>query len=181
MTTDHDASAAQGSIAPSIELLSILVPVYNEQEALPEFHKRLISALSNVDMGLEVLYVNDGSTDSSLEVLRQLGESDDRVCVLTLSRNFGKEIAMAAGLDHMRGDAVVIIDADLQDPQKDIPLIYFKQRPYSAEFYSRGSARQIDSEAQLRRYLAKPTPTYVATEQAVTRPSPTICARGWRL
>ena len=102
-------------------LLSVLVPVCNEQEVLSEFHRRLICALSDVDMGLEVLYVNDGSTDGSVEVLRQLRERDHRVGVLDLSRNFGKEIAMAAGLDHVRGDVVVIIDADLQDPPELIP------------------------------------------------------------
>lgn len=111
------------------EVLSILVPVYNEQEVLPEFHRRLIAALSDVDMGLEVLYVNDGSRDESADVLRQLRESDHRVSVLQLSRNFGKEIAMAAGLDHVCGDAVVIIDADLQDPPELIPkmLVAWKQ------------------------------------------------------
>lgn len=102
-------------------LLSVLVPVCNEQETLPEFHRRLMGALSEIDMGLEVLYVNDGSTDGSGEVLRHLREHDHRIGVLDLSRNFGKEVAMAAGLDHVRGDAVVIIDADLQDPPELIP------------------------------------------------------------
>ena len=117
---DQNATHAL-SIAASDQLLSVLVPVYNEQEVLPEFHRRLVAALSDLDLEHEVLYVNDGSTDGSAEVLRQLRESDSRISVLDLSRNFGKEIAMAAGLDHVRGDAVVIIDADLQDPPELIP------------------------------------------------------------
>lgn len=130
MATNNDATAAQTlSFASTDEVLSILVPVYNEQDVLPEFHRRLIAALSNVDIGLDVLYVNDGSTDGSMEVLRLLRGGDNRVSVLDLSRNFGKETAMAAGLDHVRGDAVVIIDADLQDPPELIPkmLVAWKQ------------------------------------------------------
>lgn len=108
-------------LTPPKELLSVLVPVYNEQEVLPEFHRRLIAVLSNLDLEFEVLYVNDGSTDRSAQVLGQVRLGDHRISVLELSRNFGKEIAMAAGLDHVRGDAVVIIDADLQDAPELIP------------------------------------------------------------
>ena len=109
-----DTSAAGG-------LLSVLVPVYNEREVLPEFHRRLADVLAMLDLDAEMLYVDDGSSDGTLDVLQQLRHSDARVGVLRLSRNFGKEIAMAAGLDHVRGDAVILIDADLQDPPELIP------------------------------------------------------------
>lgn len=128
MATDQEMPAAQAATFAD-EVLSVLVPVYNEKEVLLEFHRRLIAALSDVDIGLDVLYVDDGSRDGSDQVLRRLHESDHRVSVLQLSRNFGKEVAMAAGLDHVRGDAVVIIDADLQDPPELIPkmLVAWKQ------------------------------------------------------
>lgn len=102
-------------------LLSIVVPAFNEQEVLPAFHARLAPVLDALDMESEVLYVNDGSRDETLDVIRCLRKRDSRVAVLDLSRNFGKEIAMTAGLEHARGDAVIIIDADLQDPPELIP------------------------------------------------------------
>ena len=103
------------------ELLSVIVPAFNEQEVLPEFHQRLVSALGKLKMDLEVVYVNDGSTDGTLQVFNELRESDDRVALVDLSRNFGKEIAVTAGLHNAKGDAVVVIDADLQDPPELIP------------------------------------------------------------
>jgi glycosyltransferase involved in cell wall biosynthesis len=102
-------------------LLTVVVPAFNEQDVLPAFHVRLATVLDALDMESEVLYVNDGSGDGTLDVIRCLRENDPRVAVLDLSRNFGKEIAMTAGLEHAQGDAVVIIDADLQDPPELIP------------------------------------------------------------
>jgi glycosyltransferase involved in cell wall biosynthesis len=101
--------------------LTIVVPCYNEQEVLPEFHRRLAAVLDRVDADAEVIYVNDGSRDQTIEVMRSLASRDERVTILDLSRNFGKEIALTAGLDHAQADAVVVIDADLQDPPELIP------------------------------------------------------------
>jgi glycosyltransferase involved in cell wall biosynthesis len=101
--------------------LSVVVPVFNEQEVLPEFHARLSAVLDGLGVGAQIIYVNDGSTDTSLAVIRRLAEQDARVMLLDLSRNFGKEIALTAGLDHADADAVVVIDADLQDPPELIP------------------------------------------------------------
>ena len=110
------------NISPAEQiLLSIVVPSYNEEEVLPAFHQRLAAALGALPGEAEIIYVNDGSTDRTLDTLRQLRTTDPRVAILDLSRNFGKEIAMTAGLDHARGDAVVVIDADLQDPPELIP------------------------------------------------------------
>lgn len=109
------------SVANAGGLLSIVVPAFNEQEVLPTFHERLSKVLDSLPLESEVIYVNDGSMDGTLEVMKILRAHDERVAILDLSRNFGKEIAMTAGLDHARGSAVVVIDADLQDPPELIP------------------------------------------------------------
>lgn len=105
----------------STGLISIVVPVHDEQAVLPEFHRRLSDALGCLGSAVEIIYVDDGSRDASGQILRRIRQGDTRVAVLELSRNFGKEAAMSAGLDYAAGDAVVIIDADLQDPPELIP------------------------------------------------------------
>ena len=102
-------------------LLSIVVPAYNEEEVLPELHARLAAVLGQLGSEAQIVYVNDGSTDRTVEVIKVLREKDGRVVLVDLSRNFGKEIAMTAGFDYAQGDAVVVIDADLQDPPELIP------------------------------------------------------------
>ena len=97
--------------------VSVVVPAYNEGAVLPEFHKRLGAVLDGLDMEAEIVFVDDGSSDETAKVLRQLRQSDGRIAMVSLSRNFGKDIALTAGLDFARGDAVVVIDADLQDPR----------------------------------------------------------------
>lgn len=101
--------------------LSVVVPAFDEQEVLAEFHGRLAAAMAALGLAWEVVYVNDGSRDGTLGVMLDLRAADPRVAVVNLSRNFGKEIALTAGLDHARGsEAVVVIDADLQDPPEVI-------------------------------------------------------------
>jgi glycosyltransferase involved in cell wall biosynthesis len=102
-------------------LISVVVPVYNEEDVLDEFHRRLGAVLQALPYAVEVVYVNDGSVDGSLASLARLRGAHPEIAIVNLSRNFGKEIAMSAGIDHARGDAVVIIDADLQDPPEIIP------------------------------------------------------------
>lgn len=102
-------------------LLSVVVPVYNEEGVLPLFHRRLSAVLDRVPGRCEVIYVDDGSTDSTAQLLAVLHEEDVRVGVANLSRNFGKEHALSAGLRLTRGAAVVVIDVDLQDPPELIP------------------------------------------------------------
>jgi polyisoprenyl-phosphate glycosyltransferase len=106
---------------PARFALSIVVPVFNEEVVLAEFHRRLAAVLDTLGLRVEVIYVDDGSSDGSSCLIEQLHASDPRVALLELSRNFGKEIAMSAGLDEAHGDAVVVIDADLQDPPERIP------------------------------------------------------------
>jgi glycosyltransferase involved in cell wall biosynthesis len=106
---------------PAGASLSVVVPVYNEEAVLPEFHRRLCAVLDGIPGAAEIVYVNDGSRDGSMALLARYHDTDPRVAVIDLSRNFGKEVAMTAGLDHAAGDAVVVIDADLQDPPELIP------------------------------------------------------------
>lgn len=100
----------------NIRMLSVLVPVYNEEECIQLLYDRLVEVLSNLSCKSEILFVNDGSSDKTLFLIKKLQEKDKRIAIVDLSRNFGKEIAMAAGIDYIKGDALVIIDADLQDP-----------------------------------------------------------------
>lgn len=95
---------------------SFVIPVFNERETLEELHRRLVPVMEQLDGPAEVVFVEDGSTDGSYEVLMSLSQHDPRVKVIRLSRNFGHQVAITAGLDHARGDAGIIMDADLQDP-----------------------------------------------------------------
>jgi dolichol-phosphate mannosyltransferase len=105
----------------SVEL-SIVVPVYNEEDCLPEFHRRTVAVLDKLALSAEIIYVNDGSADSSAAILRTLSAGPQiDVRVLKLSRNFGHQVAVSAGLDASIGNAVVVIDSDLQDPPEVIP------------------------------------------------------------
>jgi glycosyltransferase involved in cell wall biosynthesis len=101
--------------------LTVVVPAYNESEGLRDFHARLSSVLDALDLESEVLYVDDGSRDDTWSIMCALRDSDPRVSTLRLSRNFGKELALTAGLDHVDADAAVVIDSDLQDPPELIP------------------------------------------------------------
>jgi polyisoprenyl-phosphate glycosyltransferase len=116
----NDLTPRIRSAIPSLGV-SLVVPIFNEREVLPEFHSRASAVLSSLGLNYEIVYVNDGSRDASLEVLRGLRNADPHVTVVDLSRNFGKEIALTAGLDHSKGEAVIVIDADLQDPPELIP------------------------------------------------------------
>jgi glycosyltransferase involved in cell wall biosynthesis len=102
-------------------VLSVVVPAYNEADVLPEFQDRLAAVLNDLGMDAEIVYVDDGSSDSTVQILTDFRNSDPRISIVKLSRNFGKEIALTAGLDHCIGDAIVVIDADLQDPPELIP------------------------------------------------------------
>jgi glycosyltransferase involved in cell wall biosynthesis len=137
----------------SLPALSIVVPAYDEQEVLPEFHRRLTAALADIGMSWEVVYVNDGSRDETLAVMLGLRAQDPRVAVVNLSRNFGKEIALTAGLDHARGtEAVVVIDADLQDPPELIPALIAAWREGFDVVYAQRNKRE--GETWLKRATA---------------------------
>jgi len=117
----HDATSLRKNQRRA--LLSVVVPAYNESKVLAIFHQRLAAVLDGLAMDTEILFVDDGSRDDTLAVMRRLRELDGRVGIIALSRNFGKEAALTAGLDHALGDAVIVIDADLQDPPELIPQL----------------------------------------------------------
>ncbi len=125
--------------------LSVVVPVYNEKEVLVDFHERITHVLDNLSLAAEIIYVNDGSQDDTLSILNKIREQDVRVAIVDLSRNFGKEIAMTAGLHKADGDAVIVIDADLQDPPELIPkLIDEWQNGYDV-IYAKRAKREGES------------------------------------
>jgi dolichol-phosphate mannosyltransferase len=101
-------------------LLSVVVPCFNEEEVIRDTNRRLAAVLEQVPLNFEIIYVDDGSAGSTPELLRELQESDERIRVVRFSRNFGHQMAITAGLEHASGDAVVIIDGDLQDPPEVI-------------------------------------------------------------
>lgn len=121
--------------------LSVVVPAYNEEEVLPELHRRLSAVLVNCCPNYEIVFVNDGSRDRTLQVMRDMKAADPHVGYINLSRNFGKETAMTAGLDAARGDAVVVIDADLQDPPEVIPQLIAGWREGFDVVYARRVSR----------------------------------------
>ena len=101
--------------------ISLIVPVYYEEEVLPIAYPRMRDALQRTGHDYEILFVNDGSRDGTMRELRKIAAEDQRVKVLSFSRNFGHQLAVTAGMDEADGDALVIIDADLQDPPELIP------------------------------------------------------------
>lgn len=111
-------------------LLSVVAPVYCEEDGIRLFYERTTRAVEAIEPPVdhELVFVNDGSTDDTLSVLRKLAEEDGRVRVVDLSRNFGHQVAITSGMDHARGDAVVVIDADLQDPPEVIAHMVDKWR-----------------------------------------------------
>ena len=126
-------------------LLSVVIPVYNEQAVLPEMYRRLTEVLEGMEESYEILLVNDGSRDRSLEIMIRLRKRDPRVSLVNLARNFGHQLAVTAGLDHARGQAVVIIDADLQDPPEVIPQMVALWREGYDVVYGQRQARAGES------------------------------------
>ena len=133
--------------------ISILIPCYNEEPSLPLLFPELAKLMdSNPNYDWELLFVNDGSRDNTLEILRQHREQDPRVNYISLSRNFGKEVAMLAGCDYVTGDCMVILDADLQDPPELIPeMIKCWEEGYE-DVYAKRLSR--GKESWLRKHLS---------------------------
>jgi len=123
--------------------ITLLIPAYNEEEVLPMLFERLNSFTKSVEnYSFEFLFVNDGSRDKTLEIIKEQADKDERISYINLSRNFGKEIAMIAGIDHVKGDAMVVLDADLQDPPELIPeMIKYWEEGYD-DIYARRKSRE---------------------------------------
>jgi len=133
--------------------LSIVIPVFNEAAALPALRARLTDFLEHLECkDVELTFVNDGSPDESLDLLREWASADERVQVLCLARNFGHQAAVTAGLDEASGDAIVIMDADLQDPPEVIPRMIEKYRQGYDVVYGKRSSRS--GETRFKRFTA---------------------------
>jgi dolichol-phosphate mannosyltransferase len=131
---------------------SLVVPIYNEEENIAELYRRLSGMVQSLDGEAEFILINDGSRDGSLYLLRELHQQDSRVCYLSLARNFGHQIAVTAGLNFARGEAIVVMDADLQDPPELIPQMVDRwQQGYQVVYAQRTQRRR---ENWLKRLLA---------------------------
>lgn len=147
-----------------MKLISILIPAYNEEPVLEHLITRLANLANDTkNYNFEFLFVNDGSKDKTLDIIKDYAEKDPRISFINLSRNFGKEIGMIAGLDHAQGDATVIIDADLQDPPELIPqMIKFWEDGYD-DVYAKRKSR--DGESWFKKFSSK---QYYKTLQKIT-------------
>ena len=135
-------------------LLSVVVPAYNEQEVLHEFNRRLTAVMENITADYETIYINDGSSDLTLNVMQNLQQDDPHISIVDLSRNFGKEVALTTGLDHAQGDAVIVIDADLQDPPELIQELFAKWQERHHVVYTQRAQRQGETHfKKLTAYL----------------------------
>ena len=145
--------------------ISIIIPAYNEEESLPFLRERLDKLLSDIkDYEFEILFVNDGSKDNTIDLIKKYREQDNRVSYVDFARNFGKETAMIAGLDYATGDAVIFMDADLQDP----PELIHKMIKYWGEGYDDVYARRKSrkGETWLKKFTSK---MYYKVLQSLTR------------
>ncbi len=109
-----------------IKKLSVVIPVYNEEENVPILYKQLVEVLKELPYDYEVIFVNDGSTDRTGEILKEIARKDKKVKVIEFSRNFGQTPAIVAGIDHSTGDVIITMDGDLQNDPKDIPRLIEK-------------------------------------------------------
>ncbi len=134
--------------------ISIIIPSYNEEESITKLYKRLDDVTKKmVQYEFEILFINDGSKDKTLKIIKMLRNEDKRVCYVDFSRNFGKEIAMIAGLDYATGDCVVFMDADLQDPPELIPeFIKYWEEGYDDVY---GKRRSRKGESFFKKFTSK--------------------------
>mgnify|MGYP001819117632 FL=1 len=131
------------------EFLSVIVPVHNEAAVLPRFHARMSQVMSETGYAYEIVYIDDGSDDDSAARIAGIRDEDSSVALIELSRNFGKEIALSAGLDHARGDAVIVIDADLQDPPELVHTFLREWRDGYDVVYGKRTDRRGDSRTKV--------------------------------
>ena len=155
--TPQSRALSHPALAPrksgEVPSISIVAPAYNEQEVLGEFHRRVTEVMAGLGCQYEIVLVNDGSRDNTLALMYALRERDPHISVVDLSRNFGKEIALSAGLDHTKGDVVVVLDSDLQDPPELIPQMLDIWREGYDVVYGMRTAR--DGETWFKKATAK--------------------------
>lgn len=145
--------------------VTIIIPAYNEEESLPYLYERLEKLMESIQQyEFEILFINDGSKDNTLKILKDFREKDKRISYVDLSRNFGKEIAMMAGMDYAKGDCVIFMDADLQDPPELIPeLLKWWEQGYD-DVYARRKSRK--GETWLKKFTSK---MYYKVLQSLTK------------
>lgn len=131
---------------------SFVLPVFNEESTIAETYRRLARVIDELKSEVEIIFVDDGSRDRSLEFMRGLRQQDSRLCYLSLARNFGHQVAVTAGLQFAQGEAVVVLDADLQDPPELIPALIQKWREGYQVVYAQRTARRRETRA--KRYFA---------------------------
>ncbi|HEV2580765.1 MAG TPA: glycosyltransferase family 2 protein [Ktedonobacteraceae bacterium] len=149
MTTTHQ-QAQQVETAPETTLTySIIAPVFNEEATLPHYYQRVVAVMEEVGGTFELIFVNDGSRDASYQKMLALHASDPRVRVLDFSRNFGHQIAISAGLDYARGQAVIIMDTDLQDPPEVIPRMIECWKGGAEVVYAQRATRKGETRFKL--------------------------------
>ncbi len=136
------ASRPRADVPVRAPTFSVVAPVFNEAETLPQFYTRAVAAMEGVGDSFELVFINDGSIDGSYAVMRALVARDARIRVVDFSRNFGHQVAISAGLDYARGDAVIIIDSDLQDPPEVIPELIARWRAGAEVVYAQRASRQ---------------------------------------
>lgn len=136
------------------ELITILIPCYNEEDVINICHGEVTKVIDTMPFDFEIIYVNDGSKDNTQSLMETIQEKDTRVVVVNLSRNFGKEAAMTAGIDITRGDALIILDADLQDPPALIPDIINKWKETGADVVY-GQRIMREGESWFKKLTAK--------------------------
>lgn len=133
--------------------LSIIIPIYNEEQIIPELHRRLTNAAKEITEDYELIFINDGSRDNSLNELKMVAQQDSKSFFINFSRNFGHQIAVTAGIDHCKGEAIAIIDGDLQDPPELIPEMYRKHKEGYEVVYARRETRE--GESFFKKFTAK--------------------------
>jgi polyisoprenyl-phosphate glycosyltransferase len=140
------------TLAAKLPKYSLIIPIYNEQETISEMYRRVSAVMDRLDGETELVLINDGSRDKSLSMLRELHQRDKRVCYLSFARNFGHQIAVTAGLNFVRGQVIIILDADLQDPPELIPDMLEKWRQGYQVVYAQRTKRR--KESWFKRFMA---------------------------
>lgn len=154
MPVEHEGKSPPSKATRRGSLLSVIVPCFNEEQVIAETHRRLINTLDPaIGMNLEILFVDDGSRDHTLDRLREIHAIDRRVSIIGLSRNFGHQIAVTAGMEAAKGDILVLIDADLQDPPEIILAMLDQWRDGVDVVYGVRTARE--GESAFKRWTAK--------------------------
>jgi len=131
---------------------SFIIPIYNEEETIAELYRRMTAVMDRMDGPVELILINDGSRDRSLQLMRELHQQDPRICYISLARNFGHQIAVTAGLNFVRGEVIAILDADLQDPPELIPdMVELWRQGYQVIYAQRTQRKQ---EGWFKRFTA---------------------------